>query len=177
MYTCSKHHQGFTLIELMLVIAIIGLLAAIAVPAYQDYTIRSKVSEGLVLAAAAKLAVTETLANNGTSAIAAYSGTGPSVGPSYSYTFTPSKYVASIAIAAIANTSAISLPEGRISISYAADLQNLLGAALLLTPGSGTVTGGIPSAAMTASAPIAWGCAIDSAAAFRYVPANCRFLP
>ena len=55
-----KQQKGFTLIELMIVIAIIGILAAIAIPAYQDYTIRSKVSEGLNLAGAAKLAVAET---------------------------------------------------------------------------------------------------------------------
>ena len=54
-----KQQKGFTLIELMIVIAIIGILAAIAIPAYQDYTVRSKVSEGLNLAGAAKLAVSE----------------------------------------------------------------------------------------------------------------------
>lgn len=54
-----KKQQGFTLIELMIVVAIIGILAAIAIPAYQDYTIRAQVSEGLNLSAAAKAAVTE----------------------------------------------------------------------------------------------------------------------
>ena len=60
-----KNMQGFTLIELMIVIAILGILLAIAIPAYNDYSIRARVSEGINVAAAAKLAVSEyTLSNN-----------------------------------------------------------------------------------------------------------------
>ena len=55
--------KGFTLIELMIVVAIIGILAAVALPAYQDYTIRAKVTEGLVLGSALKVAVADNAAN------------------------------------------------------------------------------------------------------------------
>ena len=57
--------KGFTLIELMIVVAIIGILAAIAIPAYQDYTIRAQVTEGLNLASALKAGVSESYANTG----------------------------------------------------------------------------------------------------------------
>ncbi len=60
-----KSQQGFTLIELMIVVAIIGILAAVAIPAYQDYTIRAQISEGLSLASAAKAAVVEYYMENG----------------------------------------------------------------------------------------------------------------
>ncbi|MDP3423123.1 MAG: pilin [Burkholderiaceae bacterium] len=57
--------KGFTLIELMIVVAIIGILAAVALPAYQDYTIRAKVSEGLGLAAGLKTAISDTFGSRG----------------------------------------------------------------------------------------------------------------
>jgi len=68
----KKVQQGFTLIELMIVIAIIGILAAIALPAYQDYTVRAKVSEGAIAASAIKVGVTEMFADDGVAGLAAY---------------------------------------------------------------------------------------------------------
>ena len=61
----KRMQQGFTLIELMIVVAIIGILAAVALPAYQDYTIRAKITEGLSLASSAKTALTETFNSKG----------------------------------------------------------------------------------------------------------------
>lgn len=84
----KKVQQGFTLIELMIVVAIIGILAAIAIPAYQDYTIRAKVTDGINLAAAAKTAVAETYSSNGTFATGANVsyGLAPSTSISSNYT-------------------------------------------------------------------------------------------
>ena len=61
----KKMSQGFTLIELMIVVAIVGILAAIAIPAYQDYTVRSKISEAMTALAAAKTSISESYISNG----------------------------------------------------------------------------------------------------------------
>ena len=94
--------KGFTLIELMIVVAIIGILAAIAIPAYQDYTIRAQVTEGLNLAGAAKAAVAESFSNTGIAP-----ATRTLAGMSATATDTNGKYVTSV-----------NVTNGSITITY-----------------------------------------------------------
>jgi type IV pilus assembly protein PilA len=110
--------KGFTLIELMIVVAIIGILAAIAIPAYQDYTIRSQVTEGLNLAAPAKASVADYYANTGRWASGnAAAGIG-------SAATIQGKYVSSVTVAS-----------GIITIVYGAQAnEKILGDSLSLTP-------------------------------------------
>ena len=88
----KRVQQGFTLIELMIVVAIIGILAAVALPAYQDYTTRAKVSEVVIMAAPAKLAVAETSSSVG--------GLANVTATNHGYAFPgATKYVSAVAIA------------------------------------------------------------------------------
>lgn len=170
-----KEIKGFTLIELMIVVAIIGVLAAIAIPAYQNYTIRAKVSEGLVLSSEAKQAVVETMGYMISGSITPYSGTGLNVAGSYSFQFTPTESVSSMSITGITNLAAPVMDEGQIEIQYGGAINTALTSNIVLTPGSGNVSSARPSAAVIPGQPVVWGCGVRSITAFKYVPTNCRY--
>ena len=114
-----KKQQGFTLIELMIVVAIIGILAAIAIPAYQDYTIRAQVSEGLNLSGGAKAAVSEYTMDRGT-----FPTTNVMAGLSDDADIS-GKYVSAVGVGA----------NGVITVTYGNDAHALIGGdTLLMTP-------------------------------------------
>ncbi|NAW34745.1 prepilin-type N-terminal cleavage/methylation domain-containing protein [Halomonas alimentaria] len=95
MLKTKRSQGGFTLIELMIVVAIVGILAAIAIPRYQDYVTRSQVTEGLNLAGPAKIAIAEFFQTGGTSASLSNPATANDI---VGYSGAVSKYVQSITV-------------------------------------------------------------------------------
>lgn len=147
--------KGFTLIELMIVIAILGILAVIALPAYQDYTIRAKVSEGLSLAEPAKLAVAETAtALNGLTSVKGINGTDKG-NTGYSFPENGSEYVKTITIA----------DGGKITVetrNTGVDKNKDKDPKFTLTPTQ-----------KDPESPITWTCKFSGGEP-KHVPANCR---
>lgn len=147
-----NQQKGFTLIELMIVVAIVGILAAIAIPAYQDYTIRARVTEGLSLASAAKVTVSEN-AMSGSSSLA-LGWTPPS----------PTNNVASVAVDA---------NNGAITVTYVSGIDT--GGTIVLTPTTGSTNVALLAGTVPGDA-IEWSCTTGSLDN-RYRPANCRATP
>jgi type IV pilus assembly protein PilA len=179
MQIISSEQFGFTLIELMIVVAIVGILATVAMPVYKDYIVRARLSEGVALAANAKLAVTIDIASldNLTAAADAWNAQAGGVGAA-------SKYVTSIQVA---NTTGI------ITITYNANNTGIAAGAnlLRLTPWMrNTATGQAYASGLAAglSGSVDWGCTsatVEVASArgitanpgtvlSKYAPSECR---
>ncbi len=147
----TRLQQGFTLIELMIVIAIIGILAAVAIPAYQDYTARAQVSEGMSLADGLKSPLMDAYTNTGT-----FPASG--VGGIPSSSSVTGKYVGSVAVTT--GTGVITVTMKSTSGSVAGPIA---GKNFTITP-TGMSQGGTTK----------WLCSNNNSMAQKYLPQSCR---
>jgi type IV pilus assembly protein PilA len=146
--------QGFTLIELMIVVAIIGILAAVALPAYQDYTVRSKMSEVILAASQCRTSVTEVVQSTNAASLPTAGNWGCEVSAGSS---SATKYVQSVMTD---NNGAI-----RVTVNTA-NLPQVSGAVVLVP--QPLPTGG------TAGTVQSWECGPQPAAISKYLPGSCR---
>jgi type IV pilus assembly protein PilA len=160
-----KMQKGFTLIELMIVVAIIGILAAIAIPAYRDYTVRSQVTEGLNFAAAAKTSVSERFIATGV-----WPNDNASAGIAPVPADIHSKFVSSVTVSA----------GGNITVAFGNDVNPAVaGRTLIFTPyispNNGDVSWQCGLHPMTNTVTIATGAtAAAGTVDDKFRPANCR---
>jgi len=159
---CFKSSKGFTLIELMIVIAIIGILAAVALPRYQDYTVRAKVTELVLAATPAKLAVTESAQIKG-------------------------EMPASIGLATAAEQAALNKPNSGYVASVVYELQTGGASSAVTSVGVITVTGqndprldgntlALTGTLTNATGQLVWTCAAGATKPIdaKYLPASCK---
>jgi type IV pilus assembly protein PilA len=177
----TKFQRGFTLIELMIVVAIIGILAAIAIPAYQDYTVRAKVSEGIVLADEAKTVVADNAANGSPDANGGLGAGYPTTAAGGAPCAAAGTCVNPVGTPNVTSVT-ITTATGAIAVAYVPGLVPAGSNVLTIVP---TSNGAALAAGTVPGAPIVWTCyALGKTAVAgapnvatilgKFAPANCR---